>query len=80
MKQDEKIDKIFLFAHTVNPTFHVFDNPPASSMVELQTHDPKVVSLNPVWAACCVLEQGTLLLTCSSRPKCVSGYQLRLGR
>ena len=25
------------------------------------THDPKVMSLNLVWAVCCVLEQGTLL-------------------
>ena len=30
-----------------------------SSMVELWTHDPKIMSLNHVWVACCVLEQDT---------------------
>ena len=36
-----------------------------SSAVELWIHDLRVVSLNSVWAACCVLEQSSLLLTCS---------------
>ena len=48
------------------------------SVVELWTHDHRVVSSNPVWAVCCVLEQDTL--PCSSRPRCINGYQLRLGR
>ena len=33
------------------------------SVVELRTHEPKVVSSNFVWTLCCVLEQGTELLS-----------------
>ena len=33
-----------------------------SSAVEIWIHDPEVVSLNPVWAVCCVLEQCTFNL------------------
>ena len=36
-----------------------------SSAVELWIHDLRVVSWNCVWAACCVLEQSSLLLTSS---------------
>ena len=32
-----------------------------SSVVELRTHDPKVVSLNLMWTLCCVFEQGAEL-------------------
>ena len=47
-----------------------------NSAVDLQTHDAKVVSLNPVWTMCRV----AFTLACSSHPLCINGYRLRLKR
>ena len=52
----------------------------SSVMVELRTHDPKVVSLNLLWACMLCLWARHLTLTCSSWPRCINGYWLRLGR
>ena len=61
--------------------FHqIFHWDTRSSVVEFQTQDPKVVGSNPVRPRVLCSWARHFTLACTFRPRCINGYQLRLGR